>query len=533
MAPQIFAQFLVTDDLTILLGLIAATVFLLSNFYRPQPLVHPILLGRQSDIARVRNPTESAVYRNYATGLLGRFPVRPDKDITLVEHLVRASTDLSRTLWKTKISNPELKERAAALLTGLATVVGLRPDGESNVLLLLNDGLEFLLTDVALSTLGVPSFTIASLDLLSDVLDGHAPSVIVTSQQSLYMVLEQIEEGSDSTTHTIIVVGGLPSRPPKCRTRLIDFADVEAHGWTAEKVQLPTPKPSDVFSVSFYRDEHGELQGVQLTHENMTAGVASIRALVPPSNAISTLDTLVSSHNLSTPYGRAIAYTAVYEGASFTTFGSTEIFREESAAQIHPKDDIASLSPHSTLRHGKATRSETSILPPCTMLFATPSHLDVLASEIDRIGSGSFLYGFAKRHKLASMRDGFVTKDSLWDGLVFTGAKTQVLGESGSTLRAVMISGGIPTSKIAQARIALSIPLITTYIHPRVSAPIFASHALDVQLFPFKTDTELSHVGAPGVNVEVVLTEVDDEKVERGEDPEGRVLVRGDRKSVV
>lgn len=63
MAPQIFAQFLVTDDLTILLGLIAATVFLLSNFYRPQPLVHPILLGRQSDIARVRNPTESAVYR--------------------------------------------------------------------------------------------------------------------------------------------------------------------------------------------------------------------------------------------------------------------------------------------------------------------------------------------------------------------------------------------------------------------------------------------------------------------------------------
>lgn len=40
-----------------------------------------------------------------------------------------------------QISNPELKERAAALVTGLATVVGLRPDGESNVLLLLNDGL--------------------------------------------------------------------------------------------------------------------------------------------------------------------------------------------------------------------------------------------------------------------------------------------------------------------------------------------------------------------------------------------------------
>jgi hypothetical protein len=66
------AEYLITDDLTILLGLIGATVFLLHNLYKPQPLVHPILLGRQSDVARVRNPGESAVYRNYGTGLMGR-----------------------------------------------------------------------------------------------------------------------------------------------------------------------------------------------------------------------------------------------------------------------------------------------------------------------------------------------------------------------------------------------------------------------------------------------------------------------------
>lgn len=66
------ADYFVTDDLTILLALIAATVFLLHNYYKPQPLVHPILLGRQSDVARVRNTGESAVYRNYGTGLMGR-----------------------------------------------------------------------------------------------------------------------------------------------------------------------------------------------------------------------------------------------------------------------------------------------------------------------------------------------------------------------------------------------------------------------------------------------------------------------------
>jgi len=60
------------DDLTILLILIAATLFLLTNLYRPQALVHPIVLGRQSDASRARNPKESAVYRNYGTGLVGR-----------------------------------------------------------------------------------------------------------------------------------------------------------------------------------------------------------------------------------------------------------------------------------------------------------------------------------------------------------------------------------------------------------------------------------------------------------------------------
>jgi long-chain acyl-CoA synthetase len=66
------SNYLLTDDLTILLSLIGVTVFLLNNLYSPQPLVHPILLGRQSDVGRARNPGESAVYRNYSTGLMGR-----------------------------------------------------------------------------------------------------------------------------------------------------------------------------------------------------------------------------------------------------------------------------------------------------------------------------------------------------------------------------------------------------------------------------------------------------------------------------
>lgn len=69
------SEYLATDDLTVLLGLTTASIFLLYNLYKPQPLVHPILLGRQSDVARVRMPKESAVHRNYSTGLMGRVRV--------------------------------------------------------------------------------------------------------------------------------------------------------------------------------------------------------------------------------------------------------------------------------------------------------------------------------------------------------------------------------------------------------------------------------------------------------------------------
>ncbi len=68
-----------------------------------------------------------------------------------------------------------------------------------------------------------------------------------------------------------------------------------------------------------------ELRGTQLTHENLTAGVTATRALLPLSGAISPLDTIASSHSLSSAFGRAVAYTAVYEGTNFATFASTKL----------------------------------------------------------------------------------------------------------------------------------------------------------------------------------------------------------------
>lgn len=90
---------------------------------------------------------------------------------------------------------------------------------------------------------------------------------------------------------------------------------------------MRTLEPSDVFSVSFFKDSNDNIQGTQLTHMNITSGVAAIHGLFPISSLLSPLDTLVSSHSMGGAYGRSIAYTAIFEGSSFATTESSKLFR--------------------------------------------------------------------------------------------------------------------------------------------------------------------------------------------------------------
>jgi len=523
------SDLLVTDDLTVVLGLVAVCLFLLHNLYRPQSLVHPILLGRQSDVARVRNPGESAAYRNYSTGMLGRFPARPTRDQQLLLDLVPAGADAPRTLWSTKIANPQLRERASAFATGLVRLANLRPQ-DSNVLMLLNDGIEFVITDLALASASIPSLVLTSLSLLSPVLDTHPPAAIVTHADLLPHLLELIYDSLESDHHTIIVVGEFESNIAESlhQIKLLRWDDVEREGARGDKVTFQDPRPEDVFSVSFFTSQSGELQGAQLTHENLTAGVAAIRALVPLSGAMSQLDTLVSAFPLNTPYGRAVAYTALYEGANFATMDCTKLVPARES-EIPALVDLGSGSSYP--------------IPSPTLLFLKPSHLSALSTSIiqEAQASSPLLYYLAWRQKMAGMLEGYITKQSLWDRLVFDGARSKVMGKGAGALRAVIIGGApLESQALVLSRVAVSVPLVNVYVHPLVAGPVFASHPLDLQTFPPTAETAssmsaadafaftyLAPVGPPAVNVEAKLLGVDDAAVEAGADPVGSVLVRG------
>lgn len=57
------------DNLTVvLLALLAALAIYHRFFAAPSPLVHPLLLSKQSEVSAVRKSGETGIYRSWATG---------------------------------------------------------------------------------------------------------------------------------------------------------------------------------------------------------------------------------------------------------------------------------------------------------------------------------------------------------------------------------------------------------------------------------------------------------------------------------
>jgi len=91
---------------------------------------------------------------------------------------------------------------------------------------------------------------------------------------------------------------------------------------------------------------------------------------------------------------------------------------------------------------GEMGLSNAYPIPPPTIFFMKPGHLENAVSLIAKEASKSFmLYPFARRHKQASISEGYITKESLWDRLLFDSARAKVIGD-GADMRALIISGG-------------------------------------------------------------------------------------------
>ena len=383
--------------------------------------------------------------------------------------------------------------------------------------------------------------------------ESHLPSAIIVHGSLLLHTLELIYELNEFGHHFVIVVGeadeNLVSKASQ-HVKLLRWADLEAQGKEAPLITSPAPGechsprrylsrspvltsgPDDVFTTSFYRDTNDEVQAAHFTHQNVTSGVTAIRALLPPATPLSALDTIVSAHSLSTAFGRSVAYTALYEGSSFATLESSKLFQLDPGITYDLESYscivLTSVLTVSSSPIDDALSTRHLGLPPTTVLFLKPNHLQGVVDAIMANAKYSFFFSLACLHKLAGISEGFFTKESLWDRLALDNARSAVFGDDAPSIRGVVVGdGNVPARQLTNARIALSVPLVFTHTHPLVAAPILATHPQDVQTFPVTSDQAIAHVGPPTVNIEVKLVDVDDGAVERGEDPEGVLHVRG------
>ena len=213
--------------------------------------------------------------------------------------------------------------------------------------------------------------------------------------------------------HRIIIVGQTVDVRPKAarETQILSWAQVEANG--AQVVNAATPPSVRESCLLNSPAVHGLLLQAPMIHlpllsprhlPEIDKGYAlptpisrlvspAIRALFPPSIALSTLDTIVSGHSLSTPFGRAVAYTALYEGACFATYDSTRTYYNpdiESSASPRNINDILSTS--------------KLPIPSSTVLVLHPNHVQDLSTVVlSRAKKSSFIYPVMWRHKLAAL----------------------------------------------------------------------------------------------------------------------------------
>lgn len=112
---------------------------------------------------------------------------------------------------------------------------------------------EWLLSDLALASIGVSSIAPTRLNLLSPILDHHPADVIITDVSLLEAILEHVAELGN---HFPIVITG-PNSTQKAEAsrntgfNVIAFEEVENAGKGVEPI---TVEPSSCFAATIYQD---------------------------------------------------------------------------------------------------------------------------------------------------------------------------------------------------------------------------------------------------------------------------------------
>lgn len=542
------------DNLTvILLALLAALAIYHRFFSAPSPLVHPLLLSKQSEVSAVRKGGETGIYRSWATGQGTPLTVRPANTVKTVQDVARppkADPKMKNTRPAQRcILNVQLTDEALAEIVRLVPLgihilfPGASPMSASSIVTLIPPSPNSALPLLLLSLSATPDRPLAILPnprLLTAALTGHgahpAAGIVVVFADLLAEVVEQVLE-DDGDKVGILVIGD----KKKLQSSVVEEArrkGLTVHWWEeiwevaeselADKIQLRDAHFNDVHSYYYSESENPEKPIiVKVTHMNVTAGIASLLSIFPadkrPSGKLR--DVVASAVRLDTPLGMTIALASIWNGAGYRMIGNQEPTFDE---------DIE------CVEHLTALADPAKDLPKPTILFITPKYHRALLDGLQFSYEAHPWASLAARHKARDLSYGHVSRDGIWDKILWSGMRENAVGGiAGQKLRAVILVGDAPSpTALGASHLLLSLPL--TRLHPSLysSGPVFVSHFYDLQSpgvnhvlkqVDMWESTEKSHSGPPSSNLEVMLKGegVDEAHGKGSKSIEGRVFIRG------
>ncbi|KNC97623.1 uncharacterized protein SPPG_07091 [Spizellomyces punctatus DAOM BR117] len=507
------------DGLTVVL---ASAVVLVGALLasRKGPDFHPATFREQSHRSKTRNKGESAILRNpitpHGSPLLASFSTKVNTAYDMfwtavTEHGSRnymAQRVAGSWVWETFAGvGSRAKNVGAGLIrvTGVAPLAGSGdgvPTSSQMVGIFLPNSPEWIITDhacTAYNLVTVPLYDTFDLASLEHIINQTGMTVIVLSAKHLNKIFD-ISGKCHALKYVVVVdLQNVPAdvqqRADAVKVNVTTLQAVEQSGKANPREPVP-PKPADVFTICYTSGTTGLPKGAMITHRNVVAAGAGMCATLPNAYKLNKSDRHLSYLPLSHMFERIVFHTLTHLGCEIGFFSGdiTKLF-----------DDIQTFQP---------------------TLFPTVPRLlgrlyDKVSGTIEQSGLvKKSVFNLAYGAKRRLLQSGRVTKDSIWDRLVFGKIQARI----GGRVR-TMLTGAAPISPdvIEFVRIVMGCQVLEGYGQTESTAAGCVTRVGDYQ-FPFG-----SHVGVPFPSVEVKLVDVPSMEYYATDkpNPRGEICFRG------
>ena len=512
--------------LVLAIGLV--TIYPLLTYKEPD--THPLLLSRQSNIAQVRQPKESAVYRSIETphglplrsGLNvreeGQSKWSPGKDGDVRDVWRRVVTGTlndegkptgKRSTIQTVYGREEVETHDNAELSKQINSIGryIKSQGATTVALYLPNSVELLLTIFAavfygfhpvLIPYGIPQDVVFKLVNVStaDFLIAEAGTVSLNDVKSKCKDVRQMMYVVEKTSRH------MDWREDDQKVTTSTWHDTVQEKSSSETAELPSnsqvERPQDVATVWLNKtNTSGEM--VSFSQRNIVAAAAAQASALPMRHRMSPDDLYLPADSLTQPYILVQTLAALYHGASLAlnSVAGPQVDLATAAVGVSPtivsgsaasaaklynetKDTIAGGAKKMALNSQKQAL-EAGYMPPATVLsrINTPTRVN-LGRLPDKL---RLLYICERANTDAPP----LTSDMLTELRALTGAR-----------------------------------IVYALTAPKVAGSVAQTAFYDYRVDQKDRQTQ-SHFGAPVSSVEVKLVDTDSHKNVEGQAPMGEV----------